>query len=72
MGGTYKSWHKRWFVLNVDDKTVKYFSSATAKSEKNGFTLMEISRCYIPKKGGSQSITKHATVKKYLFVIEVS
>lgn len=70
MGGTYKSWHKRWFVLNVDDQTVKYFSSPTSSTEKNGFRLEDISRCYIPKKGSKESITKHAAIKKYLFVVE--
>eukprot|EP00040_Diaphanoeca_grandis_P033578 m.205984 g.205984 ORF g.205984 m.205984 type:complete len:1169 (-) comp32932_c0_seq1:290-3796(-) len=69
MGSKIKNWHKRWFVLNIDDQTVKYFTSPSAKKEKNTFTLDDITRCYIPQ--ANKGNTKHThSNKKYLFVIE--
>ena len=70
MGGAFKNWHKRWFVVDVDEKTVKYFAGPTSVAEKNGFTFEDITRCYIPKREKSALTHRTHASKKYLFVIE--
>lgn len=70
MGGGFKNWHKRWFVVDVEGKTVKYFAGPTSATEKNGFMFEDITRCYIPKREKSALTHRTHASKKYLFVIE--
>lgn len=70
MGGGNTRWHKRWFVLDLDSKTVKYYSSPSSSTEKNGFAIEDIVRCIIPRKGHAIAGMKTGPMKKHQFVIE--
>lgn len=73
LGSQRKNWHKRWFVLDLKDRSVKYYASEKSHKEKNGFDLADLERCFIPveSKGASYQKSK-AGDKKFLFVCETA
>jgi len=73
LGSQRKNWHKRWFVLDLKDRTVKYYATEKSRKEKNGFLLEDLERCFIPAESKSTAFGKNKVAdKKFIFICETA
>ena len=72
LGQFRKNWRHRWFMVDLNDMLLKYFSGKDAKKEKAYVPIDEVLRVFIPKTSsgvgsGPKSLQKHHN----LLMIEV-
>jgi hypothetical protein len=74
LGQQRKNWSKRWFVLDIKEKTFKYYHSEKSHKEKNGFDVADLERCFIPveSKVAAGHHKNKLTDKKFVFVVETA
>ena len=76
MGQHRNNWRNRWFVVDLEGMTIRYYASETSKKEKAFIPIEEVTRSIVPKQSsgtfhGQKKADKQIAKHPHLFTIEV-